>query len=234
MKLSRRCLIITTILLCITSAAVAQVSRTTGALTGIVTDGIQGNPMPGVTVTVTSPQLQGTRDAVTDAQGQYTLPLLPPGTYTATYALSGLRTITRENITVNLNQTTKVNVPMQIEVSETVTVSGNRVVVDPTQTQTQQNFKQEHLEYGVVGAANRSYQNVLFQAAGTAAGTGGGSNPMVSGASVAQNDYLLDGINTTDPVTHTFGNNLPFNAIQEISIQTLGKEAEYGSSGGID
>jgi hypothetical protein len=230
-KFSRRCLIITTILLCITSAAVAQVSRTTGALTGIVTDA-SGSPMPGVTVTVTSPQLQGTRDAITDAQGQYTLPLLPPGTYTASYALSGLRTITRENIAVNLNQTTKVNVPMQIEVSETVTVSGNRVVVDPTQTQTQQNFKQEHLEYGVVGAANRSYQNVLFQAAGTAAGAGGGSNPMVSGASVAQNDYLLDGINTTDPVTHTFGNNLPFNAIQEISIQTLGKEAEYGSSGG--
>jgi outer membrane receptor protein involved in Fe transport len=230
-KFSRRCLFIATMLLCAAAAAHAQVSRTTGALTGLVTDA-QGSALPGVTVTITSPQLQGTRDAITDAQGQYTFPLLPPGTYNASYALSGLRTITRENIAVSLNQTTKINVPMQLEASETVTVSGNQVVVDPTQTQTQQNFKQEHLEYGVVGAANRSYQNVLFQAAGTASGAGGGSNPMVSGANVAQNDYLLDGINTTDPVTHTFGNNLPFNAIQEISIQTLGKEAEYGSSGG--
>jgi hypothetical protein len=217
-------------ILCV-AAAVAQTSRTTGSLTGIVTDA-SGSPMPGVTVTVTSPQLQGARTAVTDTKGEYTLPLLPPGTYTAAYSIEGLRTVTRESIAVNLNQTTKINVPMQLQVIDTVTVTANAVVVDPTQTQSQQNFKQEHLEYGTVGAANRSYQNVLFQAAGTAAGSGGGSNPMVSGANVAQNDYMLDGINTTDPVTHTFGNNLPFNAIQEISIQTLGKDAEYGSSGG--
>jgi hypothetical protein len=43
---------------------------------------------------------------------------------------------------------------------------------------------------------------------------------------------MLDGVNTTDPVTHTFGSNLPFDAIQEVSIQTLGKDAEYGRSVG--
>ncbi|MBV9495191.1 MAG: TonB-dependent receptor [Acidobacteria bacterium] len=209
----------------------AQTSRTTGALTGIVTDA-QNNPLPGVTVTVSSPQLQGTRSEVSDANGAYTLPLLPPGQYTVTAELAGLRSVTRDNVTVSLNQTTKINLPMQLEVAETVTVTANQVVVDPTQTQTQTNFGQEHLQYGTVGASNRSYQNVLFQAAGTSTGSGGGSNPMVSGANVAQNDYVLDGINTTDPVTHTFGNNLPFNAIQEISIQTFGKDAEYGSSGG--
>ena len=89
-------------LLLIPIAAAAQTSRTTGALTGIVTDA-QGNPLPGVTVTVTSPQLQGGRTAQTDAKGEYSLPLLPPGIYHAEYALAGLQNATRDNITISLS-----------------------------------------------------------------------------------------------------------------------------------
>ena len=208
-------------------AGFAQTTRTTGALQGTVSD-TQGNPLPGVTVTATSPNLQGPRVAVTDAQGEYLLPSLPPGNYRIEYALTGIQTATRDNVSVNLNQVTRLNVPMQMSVTETVTVTANQVVVDPTQTVTQQNFREDHLKYAVIGSANRSYQNVLQQGAGVA----GGSNPNVAGANNAQNTYQLDGINTTDPVTHTFGNNLSFDAIQEISIQTLGKDAEYSASGG--
>jgi hypothetical protein len=206
---------------------IAQTSRTTGAVTGIVTDN-SGAPLPGVTVTATSPQQQGARTAVTDATGEYTLPVLQPGTYRIEYALQGIKSVVRENVGVQLGLTTKLNIPMQMAVTETVTVTANTVVVDPTQTTQQQNFKEDHLKYAVVGSGNRQYQSVLQQAAGVA----GGSNPQVSGANNAQNNYMLDGINTTDPVTHTFGPNLAFDAIQEISIQTLGKSAEYSSSGG--
>ena len=223
-------------LLLIPNFGMAQTSRTTGALIGIVTDG-QGNPLPGVTVTVTSPQLQGARTAVTDTKGEYILPTLPPGTYRAQYELNGIKTAVRENIVVNLNQQTKVNVPMQLALSETVIVNASTIVVDPTQTATQTNFKEDHLKYAVVGSTNRSYQSVLAQAPGVGGpnattGPGGGGNPQVSGANLAQNNFLVDGLNTTDPVTHTFGPNLAFDAIQEISIQTLGKDAEYGASGG--
>lgn len=207
--------------------AFAQVSRTTGALTGVVTDD-SGAPLPGVTVTVSSPHLQGTRTEVTGVQGEYTLPVLPPGTYRVEFTLQGIPSVTRDNVTISLNQTTKLNTTMKMTFSDTVTVTASQIVVDPTQVAAQQNFKEDHLKYAVVGATNRSYQNVLQQAPGVA----GGSNPQVSGANNAQNVWMLDGINTTDPVTHTFGNNLAFDAIQEISIQTLGKDAEYGSSGG--
>src|ERR1043166_1793462 len=161
--------------------ALAQTSRTTGALIGTVTDP-QGGPLPGVTVTATSPQLQGSRTAVTDAKGEYILPTLPPGTYHLVYELQGLPTVTRDNVRVALTETTKVNVPMQLVAAETVTVTAAQVVVDPTRTTQQTNFTQEHLKYGVVGSANRSYQNVLFQAPEANAGSGGGSNPMGSGA----------------------------------------------------
>src|SRR4029077_6967735 len=54
----------------------------TGKLSGRVTSGSE--PLPGVTVTVTSPALQGTRSAVTSANGDYLFPSLPAGEYAVT------------------------------------------------------------------------------------------------------------------------------------------------------
>src|SRR6185503_16610149 len=46
--------------------------------------------------------------------------------------------------------------------------------------------------------------------------------------------FLVDGIDTTDPVTATFGTNFNFDAIQEISFLTGGFDAEYGrATGGV-
>src|ERR1700680_4060778 len=161
------------VLVLVPNFGLAQTTPTTGALIGNVTDP-QGSPLPGVTVTVTSPQLQGTRTAVTDARGEYILPTLPPGTYRAQYELGGVKTSVRENIVVNLNQQTKVNVPMQLALSETVVVNASTVVVDPTQTTMQTNFKEDHLKYAVVGSSNRSYQSVLAQAPGVGGPNGQG------------------------------------------------------------
>ena len=66
----------------------AQVSATTGAIVGTVLDNSKAG-MPGVTVTVSGPALMGTRAAVTDAQGAYRIPTLPPGVYQLVFELSG-------------------------------------------------------------------------------------------------------------------------------------------------
>jgi hypothetical protein len=219
--------LLTVMVLLVPGALLAQTSRTTGALQGVVTD-TKGSPLPGVTVTITSPNLQGSRTEVTDTDGKYLIPALPPGPYRAEYSLSGVKNQVREGIQVHVQTIPAVNVAMELAVSETVTVTASQVVVDPTQTTTQHVMDQDHLKYTTVGSANRSYQNVLQQAPGVA----GGANPNVSGANSAQNDWFVDGVNTTDPVTHTFGGNMAFDAIQEITILTLGKDAEYKSSGG--
>ena len=203
---------------------------TTGNLAGIVTDS-SGAALPGVTVTATGATLQGSRSAVTGAAGDYQLPNLPPGQYRVEYSLAGMNSVVRENVRVALDTTTPLNVQMAMgAVTEAITVTAEAVVVDPTLTTVQQNFGQQHLKYATIGTAGRTYQTVLLQAPGVA----GGSNPNVLGANLGQNNYMLDGVNTTDPVTHTFGSNLPFDAVQEISIQTLGKDAEYGRAiGGV-
>src|SRR5437764_14845183 len=68
----------------------------TGTIRGIVHDE-QGLAVPGVTVTVTSPALQGARNVVTDSTGGFTVPNLPPGAYTVTYELSGFAPATQKS-----------------------------------------------------------------------------------------------------------------------------------------
>src|ERR1700687_2573383 len=60
---------------------------TTAAITGTVTS--DGKPLPGVTVTVSSPSLQGTRNTVTGSNGVYNFSALPPGDYTVVFELQG-------------------------------------------------------------------------------------------------------------------------------------------------
>src|SRR5215471_10662524 len=78
------------------SAAVFAQGVQTGTVRGVVKDD-QGLAMPGVTVTVTSPALQGPRTAVTDSTGGYTFLNLPPGVYSVKYELSNFATVERQS-----------------------------------------------------------------------------------------------------------------------------------------
>ena len=102
-------------------------------------------------------------------------------------------------------------------------------VVDPERVSVNHNFDQTYLEEIAVGSTNRGYQDVLFAAPGVGSQTGGGSNPSVFGSTYRENAYYLDGSNTTDPVTLTFGSNLTFDAIQEMSFHTGGFEQVWSS-----
>src|SRR5688572_477346 len=84
--------------LLVASTAFAQVGTTTSLMGTVTSD---GKALPGVSVTVSSPSLQGTRTAVTGEGGGYTFPALPPGVYTVQFQLEGMNTVTRK-ITLSL------------------------------------------------------------------------------------------------------------------------------------
>src|SRR4249920_1964609 len=67
------------------SAQIASAQSTTGTISGRVVDA-QDRATPGVTVSVTSPNLQGARSATTAETGDYILTLLPSGNYSVTLA----------------------------------------------------------------------------------------------------------------------------------------------------
>ena len=203
---------------------------TTGELVGRV-EAADGAPLPGITITISGPALQGTRTATTDSSGEYRSPLLPPGEYRVEFALSGFEAVTRSGVVVQLDQTTRLNSTMRLTaVSEAVTVIADAVTIDPTQTNTGKNFNEEYLRRVPVLPVTRTYQGVLQEAPGV---TGAG-NPNVMGGNILENNWLVDGVNASDAVTHTFSLNLNYDAIQEINFQTSSFDSEYGrASGGV-
>jgi len=211
-------------------ASAAGFAATTGRLTGTVKDN-EDLSLPGVTVQISSDKLiGGPQVAITGGEGGFAFNLLPVGLYTVTATLAGFQTATGQ-VRVNLDSTASVEFVLRPDqfVGEVV-VEATVPVVDTTQVNSQQVFDQDFLQNAAVGASGRDYLSILSQAAGVA----GSGNASVYGGSLSDNSYLIDGMNTTDPVTGTFGTNFNYDAIQEVSFQTGGFEAEFGqATGGI-
>ena len=96
------------------TGALAQ-SIPTATVTGKVT--ADGGALPGVMVTAKSERLQGPRATVTDANGAYLIPFLPPGQYAVTFAMSGMQTH-QENLTLTGDMTDTVNVDLKLAAVE--------------------------------------------------------------------------------------------------------------------
>ena len=91
-------------LLCSTFAYAQGVQ--TGTVTGIVASA-DGLPLPGVTVTATSPALQGERSTVSDTNGVYYVRALPAGTYTIDFVISNFQPSTRPEVVVTVGGVTQ-------------------------------------------------------------------------------------------------------------------------------
>ena len=127
----RRVFLLMLVLLCIARPAAAQtVTATSGTINGRLVDNT-GAVLPGVTVSISSPSMMGTRTAVTNQEGFYRFPAVPPGTYRMVFELAGFTTVDREGIDVALGFTATVNIEMTVAgIATTVTVTGASPVVD--------------------------------------------------------------------------------------------------------
>jgi len=209
-----------------------QAQTTTGRLIGTVVDD-KGIALPGVTVSITSPALiGGERASITDLAGEFAFVGVAPGEYTVKADFSGLISQERNEVLVALGGTRSIIIEMpQGTFRGQVEVVAETPMVDPTQANTETNYTDTYMQGAAIGTDNRSYQAILGQTAGVNLV---GKNPQVFGSTLGENAYYVDGANTTDPVSTTFGTNFTFDSIQEIQFQTSGFEAEYGNAtGGI-
>jgi outer membrane receptor protein involved in Fe transport len=240
MKISMRIVTLALLALCMalfTSGAFAQTSST-GTIEGTVVD-TNGNAVPGVTVRVTSPNLITPQTATTDNEGRYRLPNLPPGMYKVQIEASqGFAAFEQSNVEVNLSRTSSVAITLQPQgtsavVNVTDTAGANVDVTNNTSgtnvsTEQFSNFPTQRTVQQLYTIAPTVARSGLRDASGRE------RDPSVGGASGPENNYILDGVNTTDPAFGGSGANLPFEFVQEVEIKTGAYGAEYGrATGGI-
>ena len=203
--------------------------RQTGTITGTAVDA-QGLSLPGVTITVSSPSMQGTRTAVTDINGNYSLPQLPPGAYSVVFTLSGFGDV-EQAPTVPLGGEVGVNAVMAPGgVTETVQVVG--VVPAAIQTtETAANMVDDVVNVLPVG---RSPFAIAALQPGLNTNTPNAGQLAINGAFAYDNVYLVDGVDTNDNLFGTSNGLYVADAIEETQVLTSGISAEYGRfSGGV-
>jgi hypothetical protein len=215
-------------LLLVCSSVFAQ-SIPTATLSGKVT--ADGAALPGVTVTVRSPQLQGTRSTESNPSGDYILPLLPPGEYTVTFELSGMQSRTRK-ATLTAARTEVVDMELKPSaVAESITVTAETPITAAIEsTQVTTNFKQDMVEKLPV---LRNLENVTLLAPGVVPG-GPNGNIMVSGAMSFDTLYLVNGAIVNENLRGQPHGVYIEDALQETTVMTGAISAEYGHfTGGV-
>jgi hypothetical protein len=218
------------------TAVVAQtVGATTGSINGRVVDPSDAI-LPGVSVTIAAPQMQGTQTAITNEEGNYRFPGIPPGTYRVTYELPGFATVVREGIRVTLGFTATLNVTMQVSgLQETVTVTGASPVVDVTSTKTTTNYDYKELasipsarDMWAILAESPAITMSRIDVGGSAAGTQSGYRTY--DAQGGQNRVMIDGLVTTEG-NGAIGVYVDYGAFEEVTAGTAGHGAEMGQPG---
>lgn len=217
-------------LLAVLSLAVpASAQEVRGSIEGYARDA-QGAILPGVTVTLTGGA--GVKiDAVTDSQGQYRFPSVPPGRYVVSANMQGFAPGKVPDVDVTLGSTKKVDFMLAVaSLSETVQVTAASPLVDVKSAARSTNIRAEQIELLPHG---RDFSTLVTQASGAnnEAKSGG---IMIDGASAAENRWVIDGTETTDLVHGQSGKNLVSDFVEEVQVRSSGYSAEFGgSTGGV-
>jgi hypothetical protein len=221
-----------------------------GVLKGIVKDE-QDARLPGVSITITSPSMMGTRTITTDDKGFYRFLNLPPGRYTMEATLEGFTPYKKENIEVRVDRITTENVVLRIGgVAETITVRAETPLIDVEKAD--QSFTVDKFALGNLPLAPRlRAQDVWLMLPGvtqyeeeTSRLWGSGESPHVNAADLEnegnqqlrwQNDayesgMYVDGLQMNCSMSGRMYYTMNYEAIEEISIKSGGYEAEYGTA----
>jgi hypothetical protein len=217
-------------LIVLTSVGFAQAQgNLTGTIAGVARTA-DTLPFPGVVVTAKSPALQGVRTTTTDANGNYIFKALPPGVYTITFQVSGMRSVEMTQ-TLELGNSINVNGTLETAtVEESITVTGETPGILETPTGGA-NYKASEIDSLATG---RTVAAMAELAPGLTDNTPNVGQVSISGAFAYDNVFLVDGVDVNDNLFGTANNLFIEDAIEEQQILTSAVSSEFGRfSGGV-
>lgn len=190
-----------------------------GSLVGRISDS-SDSPLPGVSVTATSPQQIGGRQTViTDDQGRYRFALLSQGTYELEASLASFKSNVRSGIVLPPGYVVTVDFRLELaSVAETVVVSGRPPVLDVKTTASTTLIERGLLDNLPLDRNVAGYINLAP----------GVTRDSAFGGTTRANPISLDGASGNEPGWGTPVTPLTRNWIEEIQVVGPGAEAQYG------
>ena len=227
----------------------------TGTLAGTVKDP-HGAGVPGAIVTVTSIETDQKRSAISNNDGRYTIPFLPPGSYNLTAAAKGFGKASDRQIQLDVAQTAELDLALPLDVNrEVVEVSADApmLTVDSSNIETvvenklienlpsgeRSTLSFINLVPGVIDAGFALAQGENLNTNGNAQGPIGtpgnrnffDSNFSSGGGQVSTNDVLIDGVSDTVGDFNGIAVSPPQDSVREFKVVSGAVPAEYGRTG---
>jgi len=219
--------------------------ETTSAIVGQVSDA-SGAAVPSATVTVTNKETGLRRSASTDDSGRFNFPQLKPGAYSVKAEAEGFEPQQNDAVSAALGQKQTADFRLKIAQSnQTVEISSEAPILNPENANTSTTLNAHALEDLPNPGGDLTYP--LQFAAGALVNTAGSGNDFVGGTNgygnvefnglpALSNGYIVDGLETNDPLTNLnsgLSTNLVLglNSISEVTVNTLSYAVDQGRYG---
>ena len=249
MKTVKNALSLSLVFLLLSSPALALAQTgSTGALTGTVSDP-NGAFVARAQIKVTNAATGEERTVVSQENGNYTVPLLLPGSYRVEFSATGFKQAVKEVLQINVTETARLDVQLEVgNVQEQVTVTAEASLL-----QTESNTLGTVANSRAVSnlpLVNRNYTQIVTLSPGIAAevnnaseigrGTSGDSagNFRTHGAFGRDNSFQMNGLPINDlQASGGFSGGVAVpnpDSIQEFKVQTGQYDASYGRNAGAN
>ena len=226
--------------------ALSLSAQTTSTLSGSTIDK-SAAAVPGAKVTVVNQETQLTRETLSDEEGSFNIPLLPPGSYSVRVEKQGFKPIKQDNVRLEVNQTARLDFSLEVgAVTEAIEVTAAAPLLDSETSSIGQVIENRQVtelplngrNFVQLATLGPGVTGVGFGAAGTImSGTRpDDSRPSTelfsNGNREGANNFMLDGVDNNDRITLSIILRPSVEGVQEFKIQTNMFSAEQGRNAG--
>jgi hypothetical protein len=221
--------------------ATGAMAQSTATVQGVVTDA-SGAVVPNAQITIRNQATGESRTVQSDSAGIYVAASLPTGTYTVQAKATGFATINATGLELNVGQTATQDFHLKVSsTTEVVEVSGALPVIDSSTVSVGSVVSQQTVQE--IPLNGRHFVDLALLTVGTVTPPANGflTAPLRGQGSFAFNsagaredeiNFMINGINMSDPVQNQITFQPTINTVQEFKVDNSTYSAEYGRNAG--
>lgn len=217
---------------------VVQAQTVTGTIVGMVTDPT-GAVVPAAKIVVTNDATKVAYNVTTNEAGQYVVPFLSPGKYTAEAEAQGFKKRVVRDVIVEVEQRVRLDFALEVgAVTEAVEVISEAPLLNTETSSVGQVI--ENKKVVDLPLNGRQFMELSFLVPAVHQSAPGHFNEILQGFAASgaggrptNNNFTLDGVDNVSPNCGYFSVSPSVDAVQEFKIQTSNYSAEFGRTSGV-